>query len=150
MRAFVLCLLLLVAACAENNTPPQSKQGTLAFLDSSGAVIRTITVEIAEDEASRQQGLMHRRQLTLSEGMLFLFPEPDSLSFWMKNTMLPLDIMFVAADSSIINIARRTTPLSTTRVTSNGLAKYVVEVRGGFSDRFGVDEQARVRWQRTP
>ncbi len=149
MRAFILCLLLLVAACRED-TPPQPKQGTLAFLDTSGAVIRSITVEIAEDEASRQQGLMHRRQLTLSEGMLFLFPEPDSLSFWMKNTMLPLDIMFVAADSSIINIAERTTPLSTMRVTSDGLAQYVVEVRGGFSDRFGIDEQVSVRWKRTP
>lgn len=149
MRAFVLCLLLLTAACAED-APPQPKQGALDFLDPGGAVIRSITVEIAEDEESRQRGLMDRRQLTLSEGMLFLFPVPDSLSFWMKNTMLPLDIMFVAADSSIINIARRTTPLSTTRVTSDGLAQYVVEVRGGFSDRFGINEQVRVRWRRTP
>lgn len=148
MRTFLLCLLL-TAACAEH-APVQPKQGTLAFLDSTGAVIRSITVEIAEDEASRQRGLMDRRQLSLSEGMLFLFPEPDSLSFWMKNTMLPLDIMFVAADSSILNIARRTTPLSTTRVTSDGLARYVVEVRGGFSDRFGIDEHVRVRWSRTP
>ena len=151
MRFFLLAAMVLIAACASKDTPPDGAplpKGTLEFVRADGTMIRSIEIEIAEDEASRQQGLMHRRQMTLNQGMLFLFEEPDNLSFWMANTPMPLDIMFVAADSEIVNIAKRTKPLSQERIKSTDLAQYVVEVRGGFSDRFGIDETASVRWQR--
>ena len=67
----------------------------------------------------------------------------------MRSTPMPLDIMFVSADSQIVNIAKRTKPLSRENVSSTGLAQYVVEVRGGFSDRFGIDETVKIRWQRS-
>ena len=68
----------------------------------------------------------------------------------MENTPIPLDIIFVGADSSIVNIAKRTTPLSSEHIPSAGLAQYVVEVRGGFSDKFGIDPSVRVDWQKEP
>ena len=80
--------------------------------------------------------------------MLFIFNDEDMRSFWMANTPIPLDIMFVAADSQMVNIARRTKPLSQEHVNSTGPAQYVVEVRGGFSERYGLDENTRIRWQR--
>ncbi len=152
MRIILFSLLLLIAACASQDTPPDDGtfrvEGTLAFVRADGSVIRSIEIEIAEDEATRQRGLMHRRQMTLDQGMLFLFAAPDNLKFWMANTMMPLDIMFVGADSQIVNIARRTKPLSRENVSSTALAQFVVEVRGGFSDRFGIDETVKIRWQR--
>ncbi len=151
MRTCLVCLILL-AGCAPD--PPDadagfSKDGSLEFLRPDGTIIRAIDIEIAEDEESRQRGLMERRQMTLGEGMLFIFAAPDSLRFWMANTPIPLDIMFLAADTSIVNIARRTRPLSRENILSEGLAQYVVEVRGGFSDRFGIDDSVLVRWTRT-
>lgn len=153
MRIFLLGLLLLMAACTSEDPRTDDGSfhvdGTLEFVRADGSVIRSIEIEIAEDQAARQRGLMHRRQMTLNQGMLFIFPAPDNLKFWMANTPMPLDIMFVDADSQIVNIAKRTKPLSRENVSSTGLAQYVVEVRGGFSDRMGIDETVKVRWQRS-
>jgi len=140
----VLMVLILIPRCSSE--PEQLPVGTLSFIRDSGDVIRTIEVEFAEDEESRASGLMHRRQLSLSEGMLFVFPAPDSLSFWMANTPLPLDIIFVGSDSTIVNISKRTIPLSREFIRSTDLAQYVVEVRGGFTDRFDIDTTASIKW----
>ncbi len=151
MKAY-LPFLLAFAGCASKGPAEEAsfrRDGTLEFLRPDGAIVHTIDVEIAEDEASRQRGLMARRQMTLGEGMLFLFSRPDSLRFWMANTPMPLDIMFLASDTSIVNIAKRTRPLSRENILSDGLAQYVVEVRGGFSDRFRIDESVSIRWNRT-
>ena len=156
MRIVLLtCLLLLMVAACENDKPGASqtdaafrKDGTLEFVRPDGSVLRSIEIEIAEDEAARSTGLMNRRQMTLGQGMLFLFSDEAPRQFWMANTPIPLDIMFVAADSQIVNIVRRTRPLSRENVVSTGPAQYVVEVRGGFSDRFGLDETAKIRWRR--
>lgn len=150
LRVAVLfvCLIGCTAGCGTSTTEPTT--GTLEFVDSDGQVIRTISIDIADTEEARQRGLMDRRDLSLEEGMLFIFPAPDSQSFWMRNTYIPLDIMFVGADQDIVNIAKRTTPLSDQLIKSTDLAQFVVEVRGGFSDRFGIDETVRVRWQQNP
>ena len=145
-RLTLVMLCALVVACNPADRPLDL--ASLEFVGMDGNVIKSIHVEIAEDPAARQRGLMDRRQLTLDEGMLFVFPAPDSQSFWMKNTPLSLDIMFIRSDSSIANIVKRTLPLSEDFIRSTDLAQYVVEVRGGFSDRFGIDETARVRWRR--
>lgn len=162
MRYFILTMcLFLFAACESEKQPPAErnttfrKDGTLEFVHPDGSVIRTIDIEIAEDEQARQTGMMFRRGMTLDQGMLFLFgeailfTEENGRGFWMKNTAIPLDIMFVASDSQIVNIAKRTPPLSEEMVHSTGPAQFVVEVRGGFSDRFGIDDSTRIRWQRS-
>lgn len=143
-RLLALLLFTCTLGCASDS---QQATGTLDFVAPDGSVIRSINIEIAADEETRQKGLMDRQQLTLDEGMLFIFEAPDSLSFWMANTFIPLDIMFVGPDSGIVNIARRTTPLSREFINSAGPAQYVVEVRGGFSERFSIDESVRIRWQ---
>ena len=148
MRQVFIVFITSIVFIGCSNEPDQLAIGTLDFVNQSGEVIRTIKVEFAEDEEARARGLMHRRQLPLDEGMLFIFPAPDSLSFWMANTPIPLDIIFVAADSGIVNIAKRTTPLSREFIRSTDLAKYVVEVRGGFSDRFGIDTLGHIQWQK--
>jgi len=149
MRAslIICCLLGLLAACA--SSPEEQATGTLDFIGADGKVIRTIQIDIAASDAERQRGLMDRTSLSLEEGMLFIFPAPDSQSFWMRNTYIPLDIMFVGADRRMVNIVKRTTPLSDDSIRSAGPSQYVVEVRGGFSDRFGLDDSVSIRWQQS-
>lgn len=129
---------------------PFRADGVLSFVQPDGRVLREVAVEVASTDSARQRGMMARRDLTTRQAMLFTFPDVAPRSFWMANTPVPLDIIFVGADSQIVNIARRTTPLSPDPVNSTGPAQYVVEVRAGFSDRFGLTDSTRVRWRLSP
>ena len=153
MKRYAWLLLFVLSACAERQEPVREHgvrvDGTLEFVDTTGAVIHAINIEIAETEATRSRGLMDRRSLSAREGMLFIFERPDDLSFWMRNTAIPLDIIFVDANRQIVNIAQRTMPLSDAYIQSTAPAQYVVEVRGGVTERFGITSDAAVRWQRT-
>ena len=152
-----LVLMLVAASCAEEVPPPPEygvrTDGTLEFVhaDSTGntTVIHTINIEIADTDFTRQRGLMNRRGMGLNEGMLFIFPEPEMQSFWMRNTAMPLDIIFVDTELNIVNIARRTTPLSDDYIRSTSLAQYVIEVRGGVTERYEITDSLSVRWQRS-
>jgi uncharacterized membrane protein (UPF0127 family) len=123
-------------------------EGTLDFVRSDGTPFLRIAVELAETHEEQLRGLMGRRSLPSKGGMLFVYPQAIEQSFWMKNTPLPLDIVFIAEDSTIVNIARRTRPLSEETIRSSAPAQYVLELRAGFVDRYGIDEATRIEWQR--
>ena len=150
----LLCTLVLLSACGndeEDQTPrdiPFRADGVLEFLDQDGVRLEAIAIEIADTDSARQRGLMDRRSLPERGGMLFIFEDEDQRSFWMRNTPLSLDIIFVDADSQVVNIQRRTRPLSSQEIPSDGPAKYVVEVRAGFTERHDIDENASIRWRR--
>lgn len=153
LLSFFLLLTLLgctdEAQQSEGRTQNEfQKEGTLAFVQPSGDTLTTIDIEIADTESERQQGLMHRRSLGYDRGMLFVFDSVDEQGMWMKNTPLPLDIVFIAPDSQVINIARRTTPFSETTIEPEAPNKFVVEVRAGFANRFGLTDSTRIRWTR--
>lgn len=157
LRLVGLVLCLLLAGCeAENDLPTLRtdvafrSDGTLSFLTSSGDTVATIDVEIAETDEARTRGLMGRRSLPPGSGMFFIMDASDTTGFWMRNTPLPLDILFVAPDSQIINIAKRTTPFSEAVIRPTAPKKYVVEVRAGFTDRQGITDGMRIDWSRTP
>lgn len=153
----IACLATLsLSACGSDATdgapsqePVFTKEGTLTFLQPDGTPIKTVDIEIADTEAQREQGLMRRRTLGYERGMLFIFPSESESGMWMKNTPLPLDIVFVNADSTVINIAERTKPFSLDPIEPDAPKKFVVEVRAGFADRHGLTDSTRVRWQRT-
>jgi uncharacterized membrane protein (UPF0127 family) len=113
---------------------PIIKEGEVVFLRDGKKIVK-IDVEIAENDAERNKGLMYRPYIPDSAGMLFIFPEPKELGFWMKNTQIPLDIIYVDAYKKIISIHKHTKPFSEESLPSNGIAQYVVEVNAGFSDR---------------
>lgn len=102
-------------------------------------------VWVADTPARRTQGLMHVRELAADRGMLFLFDGPQLASFWMKNTYVPLDLLFVAADGRIIRIAENATPHSLDLISSMGPVVGVVELRGGTARRLGIATGDRVR-----
>jgi uncharacterized protein len=122
--------------------------GTLTFSDAQGSRMTAISVEIAETEEARTQGLMGRASMSENQGMLFIFDAAEQRSFWMANTPLPLDILFIGADRRILNIAENTVPYSEESLPSTGPAQFVVEVNGGFCGRHGIGAGVRVDWLR--
>ncbi len=101
-------------------------------------------VEIADTPSKRAQGLQGRESLSPGTGMLFDFKSPQPVFFWMKNTPVPLDMIFIGANGRIINIARRTTPLSLTVIPSAEPARAVLEIPGGQAGRLGIVKGDRV------
>ncbi len=130
------------------SAPAMRHDGTLQFFDSQKRPVADIVIEIAETEAARTQGLMGRTSIAENEGMLFIFPEEEERSFWMANTPLPLDIIFVNSAFTIVKIHMRTTPYSEESLPSEKPAKYVVEVNAGFCNKFGIQEGQTLSWIR--
>ncbi|WP_247232418.1 DUF192 domain-containing protein [Telluribacter sp. SYSU D00476] len=125
------------SAGAGSSTPTFTKEGEVVFI-SGGAAIKKIDVEVAENEAERNQGLMYRSYMPDSVGMLFIFEQSEPQSFWMKNTIIPLDILYVNENKEIVYIHKNTTPYSEQSLPSYENAQYVVEVNAGFTDRYGI------------
>lgn len=123
-------------------------EGSLTFSDASGKAITTIAIEIADTEERRTQGLMGRKVMRKDHGMLFVFPEEELRSFWMANTPLSLDIIYLDAQKRIINIHSNTTPYSEDSLPSERPAQYTVEVIAGFCVEHGINEGDIVNWSR--
>ncbi len=102
-------------------------------------------VEIADDEAERQRGLMYRQPLEDDRGMLFQFPDVAERGFWMHNTPSSLDIIYIDPQGKIVSIAKHATPMSDAVIPSNGPANGVLELRAGRSDEIGAKPGDRVR-----
>lgn len=154
--SYLLLVLVLCASCGRESSSeersnerviPFRKDGKLTFVR-SGQEILTIDVEIAETDSARGRGLMQRRSLPDRSGMLFIFESERPQSFWMGNTPLALDLIFVDSDSQIVDIDKYNRPYDPTSIVSDAPAQYVVEVPAGFVDRHGISETNGVRWQR--
>ena len=104
-----------------------------------------VDVWLANSPERRSRGLMFVRQLDEYEGMLFLFGRNQQISMWMKNTYIPLDMVFIRADESVESIASKTTPHSTRSVRSGESVSRVLELNAGFSARHGLDDEHLVR-----
>ena len=121
--------------------PVFRKDGEVKFMDAGREKIKAaIDVEVADDEAKRTQGLMYRDSMPELSGMIFLFEVEEPQAFWMKNTIMPLDIIYVNADHQIVSIARNTKPFSLESIPSVKPTQYVVEVNAGFAQRHGIKE----------
>lgn len=102
-------------------------------------------VEVADTDATREKGLMFRKIVPADEGMLFDFKAPRPVAFWMKNTLIPLDLLFIAPDGHIISIARDAVPLSEAPIPSGGAVLGVLELRGGRAAEIGAEPGDMVR-----
>jgi len=104
-------------------------------------------VEVADTPAKREMGLQYRRALAEGRGMIFLFPSEEQLSFWMKNTPIALDMIFIGADLKIVGIVENTVPFSLDSRSVSGRSQYVLEINGGLSRRYGINAGDSVRFQ---
>lgn len=130
----VLAALAASARAADMNT--------LEIVSRSG--VHVFQVELAVNDAERAQGLMYRKELPEGRGMLFDFQREQEVAFWMKNTLIPLDMIFIRADGRILRIAENTTPLSEQTIPSGGPVRGVLEVIGGTARRLGIAPGDRV------
>jgi uncharacterized protein len=135
-RAFLTLLLLpllYVAAAFAGG----AETSDLVIVAASGR--HAFKVELAANEAQRQQGLMFRREMKPDAGMLFdMGPREQEANFWMRNTFIPLDMLFIHSNGVIQNIAERTIPQSLATVPSDGTVKAVLELNGGTAARLGI------------
>jgi uncharacterized protein len=115
---------------------------TLEIVTKSG--VQVFSVEMATTEQEKETGLMYRKELADGKGMLFDFSPAQEVSMWMKNTYIPLDMIFIRADGRILRIAENTEPLSTKIIPSRGLAKGVLEVIAGTAKKYGIEPGDRV------
>ncbi len=104
----------------------------------SGRGAQTFNVELATTPDQMQVGLMFRQNLAPDVGMLFVYPSEQQVAFWMKNTVIPLDMLFIAGDGKIRRIVERTIPLSTAVIPSVDEVRAVLEVNGGTAARLGI------------
>ena len=141
----LLAGLVLLSACAGAGTPRDAKGDPLEPLTvTTSTGEHRFMVEIADDDAERQRGLMERGPLADDRGMLFEFPDVAERGFWMRNTPSPLDIIYVDPHGRIVSIAKNATPYSEAIIPSNGPASGVLELRAGRADEIGAKPGDRI------
>ncbi|WP_445381535.1 DUF192 domain-containing protein [Robiginitalea sp. IMCC43444] len=151
MRYFKLAFVLLGLALVQCREEAKqvlptdeihfSREGSLSIFDGeTDSLLQEIDIEIAETPYERETGLMYRKSMQEDQGMLFIFENEQPRSFYMKNTLISLDILFINQDLEVISIARNTEPLNDNGIPSGNPARYVLEVNAGLSDQWGIQE----------
>jgi uncharacterized membrane protein (UPF0127 family) len=140
---FLLCLVAVLcfgaaAASAES------------LVIHAGGSAYKFEVEIVTTPETRAQGLMFRKSMAANAGMLFIYPASQPVSFWMKNTLIPLDMLFLKADGQIAHIAHNAVPLDETPIDSGAAVNAVLEVNGGTAAALGLKEGDRVEYRTHP
>jgi len=154
LAAFGVAACLSLAACQPSASvaaptavaPSGLAQVPLTISGPSGS--HRFIVEVARTPAEQSKGLMFRRSLAPDRGMIFPFAAPEVATFWMKDTLIPLDLIFIRADGSIANIAANTTPMSQGLIPSEGMVTAVLELAGGRAAALGIVPGDRVAWAR--
>lgn len=163
MRATLFLAVLLVASCehpAKTDpqpgsdtptppaTPPPANGPKVVITTPSGDV--TVNVEVVATEAKIERGLMYRQAMALDAGMLFLLPEIKDWTFWMRNTLIPLDMIFIRDNLTIAGIVENAEPKTETLRTVGEPSHYVLEVNGGWTKAHGVTKDEKVRFANLP
>jgi len=146
--ALALSLALPMAACSRDASE-EASAATIPLTITSKGQAHKFNVEVARTDAEQDRGLMFRTSLPADGGMIFPFAKPRIGSFWMKNTLIPLDMIFIRADGSIDRIAENTIPESLEPVVSGGEVSAVLELAGGTAAKLGIDETAKIIWKDT-
>lgn len=140
--ALVTTLALGAAACSTRGPAPRSRGDAapplaVAIFRPPGRIVR-VRVELARDTASRARGLMFRRQLAADAGMAFLFDQEQPHPFWMKNTFIPLDMIFIDGRGTVVGVIHHAEPLTLSPRDIGRPSRTVVEVNAGFARRHGI------------
>jgi len=134
------------APAAASSTHPVSGLRVVPLTVQAGGRTHTFQVEVADTPAAQARGLMFRTELGPDEGMVFPYDPPRVMSFWMRNTVLPLDLIFVGPDHKVINVAANATPYSEDQILSDAPGIAVLELIGGRAAELGIGPGAVVQW----
>ncbi len=160
LRYYLFIAVLFIFSCKSDQKQQGSKtqqrierhfvkEGTLE-LKNDEEIIQHLDIEFAEDEYETSEGLKHRYSMEENQGMLFLFPKAEPKNFWMQDTRIPLDILYITEDSIVLNIAKNAPPMTEYGITgSAGPVQYVLEINGGMSDKWGIIEgKTKLNWKK--
>ncbi len=140
--------LLLVGAVLPATGQSRTSRGRVVFPDGT-----VVSLEVADTEAVRERGLMFRERLAPDQGMIFVFPEPGEYPFWMKNTLIPLDMLWLDARSRIVAMAQSVPPCKADPCPGyppNAIASYVIEVVSGFASQHRLKVGDTVKLEGVP
>ncbi|WP_459210622.1 DUF192 domain-containing protein [Aquimarina rhabdastrellae] len=148
LLSFFICL----SSCKETSSKEEQittqkiefkKEGELT-LKRNDSILKQLDIEIADDDYQIQTGLMYRTSMATQQGMLFMFNDSDIRYFYMKNTLIPLDIIYINKNKEIVSIQKNAKPLDETTLPSEAPAMYVLEINGGLSDQWGLQKGDKV------
>jgi uncharacterized membrane protein (UPF0127 family) len=140
----------LVAALLISVVSANAEPLVIPLVIHAGGSAYKFEVEVVTTPETRAQGLMFRKAMPPNAGMLFIYPGEQAVSFWMKNTLIPLDMLFVKADGSIAHIAHSAVPMDETPIDSGAAVKAVLEINGGTANALGIKEGDKVEYQTQP
>ncbi len=172
MRATLVALVLVFAGCGRDGAPnssgsqtpakpidaskpelaqtaPVAEKNTKVIFELASGELE-VEVEVVQTPATVQRGLMHRQHMAPDHGMLFVFASERRRSFWMKNTLIPLDMLFIKSDQVVAGVVRDAVPLT---LDSRGIetpTRYVLELNGGWTAAHGVDAGTKLRFEDMP
>jgi uncharacterized membrane protein (UPF0127 family) len=148
-RYVIVSLALAIVFNCKDNKPTKTeskvivsfkKEAVLSIKKAdSDSIIKILDIEIADDDYKIQTGLMYRTQMETNQGMFFVFPNEDFRSFYMKNTKIPLDIIYVDANKTIVSVQKNAQPFDETSLPSEAPSKYVLEINGGLFDAWQLE-----------
>ncbi|MFQ5901895.1 MAG: DUF192 domain-containing protein [Thermodesulfobacteriota bacterium] len=141
-------ILILIGTAYFDRAYSGAVRGRINLFDKEGTIVQ-VDVEIADTPKNRGRGLMFRKELGQEEGMFFIFDAEDIRVFWMKNTLIPLDMIFISRDFRIVSFIKGARPCKQTpcmNYRSKGPAMYVLEVNAGFIDKYGIDKGTSVEF----
>jgi hypothetical protein len=144
-----LAVLSLAALQCASRAPDSGAPAARVVIETAAGGRHAVSVEIARTDPERAKGLMNRRELAPDAGMLFLFDETAPHAFWMKNTLISLDMIFIAEDGRVVGVVERAVP-GDLSPRSAGPSRYVLEVNGGWAEAHGVRAGDRVRFENVP
>lgn len=147
ITAALLLVLVLQCAHAQDELDAIFDRDVLIILASEHACYR-FDIYIAETDEQRQRGLMYVRDLPETTGMLFTYPTSQILSIWMKNTFIPLDIIFVKSDGTVSSIYYDAEPQSLRSMRALEPVQYVLELNAGVAEKLSIDQYSQLQWQR--
>ena len=143
-RSLWFGFLLLIVGCSASAQSTLVYPKSELFIETASGQRYRFDVEVAETPEQHSQGLMFRESLPVDAGMLFVYPSERHVAMWMRNTLIPLDMLFVDADGRIVRIHENATPHSTLTIPSRHLVKAVIELNGGTAAKFGIRPGDRV------
>ena len=133
------------ASAPPRNSATQEQQKPQAVFEPPGRAPVLVNLEVADTEPKRNMGLMFRKHLDPNNGMIFIYDRPQDLIFWMRNTYIPLDMIFLGPDLRVVGVIENTTPLTDTPRSIGAPSQYCVEVNAGFARQNSIGPGTRVR-----
>lgn len=150
ISAVVILSIFLFQSCKDQSSTESknltkeitfTKQGELSIMKAgTDSIIAKLDIEIADNEYKTQTGLMYRNSMGTNQAMLFIFPDEQRRSFYMKNTEIPLDILYFSADKKLMSLQKNARPFDETSLPSETISQYVLEVNAGLSDKWNLQK----------